>query len=99
VSTVHNPTEDRGPAPAARLREPYVGEGVDGCLRSAWIDREEADCLDLSDARHAEVLSSAERWEQQAEQLAGQAARLRRPEAERRGVSGVDPGPRGGVGR
>lgn len=66
-------------------REPYVGEGIDGCLRSARIDREEADCLDLSDPRYYKVIASAESWERQAEQLAYQAAAVRRPEAERRG--------------
>ena len=96
---MQNPTEDERPAPATRLREPYVGEGVDGCLRSARIDREEADCLDLSDPRYAEVLSSAERWEQQAEQLANQAAGVRRREAERRGAIKVNSAPVDGIGR
>jgi hypothetical protein len=81
-------TEDGTLAP--RLREPYVGEGVDGCLRSAKIDREEADCLDLDDPRYAGVIASAESWERQAEQLAQQDSAVRRPEAERRGPSAAD---------
>jgi len=84
-STMQQPTEDGAPTLRSRLREPYVGEGIDGCLRSARIDREEADCLDLSDPRYAEVIASAESWERQAEQLAHQAPGVRRPEAERRG--------------
>lgn len=75
---MQHPTENGTPAP--RLREPYVGEGVDGCMRSAQIDREEADRLDLDDPRYAEVIASAERWEHQAELLA---RGVRRPEAER----------------
>lgn len=57
-------------ARAAQLRLPYVGEGADGCRRSAQIDREEADGLDrVHDAeRILELLSSALRWEAQAEQ-------------------------------
>jgi hypothetical protein len=78
---MQHPPEDGGaPTPHTRLREPYVGEGIDGCLRSAQIDREEADCLDRSDPRYSEVIASAERWEQQAELVAGG---VRRPEAER----------------
>lgn len=46
-------------------RTPYVGSGRDGCRRSAQIDREEADGLDLDDPRHAELLASADRWEAQ----------------------------------
>ena len=84
------PTEDGTLAPVTRLREPYVGEGVDGCLRSAQIDREEADCLDLDGPRYAEVIASAESWERQAEQLARQDAGVRRPEAERRGPGAAD---------
>jgi hypothetical protein len=44
-------------------REPYVGRGRDGCLRSAQIDREEADCHDPGEYRDA-LLASAERWEE-----------------------------------
>lgn len=96
---MHNPTEDERPTLETRLREPYVGEGVDGCLRSAQIDREEADCLDATDPRYAEALLSAERWELQAEQLAHQMVRVRRPETERRGATRVNPTPGYGVGR
>lgn len=91
---MQHPTEDERPVP--RLREPYVGEGIDGSLRSAQIDREEADCLDRDDPRHAEVLASAENWERQAEQLALQNPGVCRPEAERRaspGAGGRAPGP------
>ena len=45
---------------------PYAGAGADGALRSAQIDREEADTLVPDDARRAELLASAERWERQA---------------------------------
>lgn len=79
-------------------REPYVGEGADGCYRSAQIDREEADCLDPSDPRHAEALASAERWEQQA-LLETQAGGVRRPEAERRGTTNTTPTPGLGMSR
>lgn len=34
---------------------PYVGEGADGCYRSAQIDREEADTLDALDTRRDEL--------------------------------------------
>jgi hypothetical protein len=84
-------TEDGTPTPATRLREPYVGEGIDGCLRSAQIDREEADCLDLNDPRYAEVIASAASWERQAEQLAQQNSGVRRPENERRVPSVAEP--------
>lgn len=50
-------------------REPYVGEGADGCRASAQIDREEADQLDRSTDRWAELQASAEAWEQQAADL------------------------------
>ena len=96
---MQHPPEDGGaPPPRTRLREPYVGEGIDGCLRSAQIDREEADCLDLNDPRYAEVIASAESWERQAEQLAQQGAGVRRPEAERRSP-GVADRPAFGPGR
>lgn len=91
-----DPTETDRLTPAASIREPYVGDGVDGCLRSAQIDREEADCLDLSDPRYAEALASAERWEQQAVVLA---SAVRRPETERRGATGVNSAPGHGIGR
>lgn len=50
-------------------RTPYVGAGRDGCLRSAQIDREEADGLDRSDPRYDDLLVSAERWEAQAREI------------------------------
>lgn len=55
-------------APPLSDREPYVGDGSDGCLRSAQIDREEADTLDtdLHADRIVELLESAIRWEAQA---------------------------------
>lgn len=74
-------------------REPYVGEGADGCYRSAQIDREEADGLDRSDPRHDEVLASAEAWEQQAAQVALRSDGVRRPENERPGPTNPSGGP------
>lgn len=53
-----------------RDRTPYLGEGYDGARRSAQIDREEADGLDIEDPRHSELLDSAQRWEAQAERHA-----------------------------
>jgi putative phage-type endonuclease len=50
-------------------RIPYVGDGLDGCRRSAQMDREEADGLDLLDPRIDELLASADRWEAQAADL------------------------------
>lgn len=50
-------------------RRPYVGEGEDGARRSARIDREEADGLDILDPRYDEVQASAARWDQQARDL------------------------------
>lgn len=55
-------------------RRPYVGEGADGCRRSAEIDRAEADTLATGPhqpgwdggERRASLLASAERWEEQA---------------------------------
>jgi hypothetical protein len=49
-----------------RLRDPYVGRGVDGCLRSAAIDREERDTLPYDSPRRELLSCSAERWELQA---------------------------------
>ena len=63
-------------------RRPYVGEGADGCSRSAQIDREEADTLDALDTRRDELYISAEAWERQAEHLERHPPR--RPESERR---------------
>lgn len=53
----------------SELRDPYVGSGADGALRSAWIDESEADTYDLSDPRRADALDSARRWREQAEHL------------------------------
>jgi hypothetical protein len=50
-------------------RNPYVGQGADGCRRSAQIDREESHTLDREDPRVERLLESAERWERQAEVL------------------------------
>jgi putative phage-type endonuclease len=50
-------------------RIPYVGDGPDGCRRSAQMDRTEADGLDLLDPRIDELLASADRWEAQAADL------------------------------
>lgn len=51
-------------------RIPYVGEGADGCRRSAEIDRTEAEGMhsDWTD-RIAACLASAEAWELQAARL------------------------------
>jgi hypothetical protein len=65
-------------------RLPYVGEGSDGCYRSATIDREEADTLDALDLRRDQLYASADAWERQADQLE-HAAAPRRPESERHG--------------
>lgn len=59
---------------AVTWRVPYVGAGRDGCLRSAQIDREEADGLELADPRRDALLSSAEQWEAQERDI-----RLRNP--------------------
>lgn len=48
-------------------RIPYVGEGSDGALRSAQIDREEADTMPPGAERDAR-LSSAYAWERQAKE-------------------------------
>ena len=48
-------------------RNPYVGSGADGARRSAEIDREEMDLLDLDDPRREAIQDSIERWERQAE--------------------------------
>lgn len=52
------------------MREPYVGTGIDGALRSAQIDESEADTLDRHDPRREDVLESARRWREQAAVLA-----------------------------
>lgn len=48
-------------------RNPYVGSGADGARRSADIDRDELDILDLDDPRREYLEESVERWERQAE--------------------------------
>lgn len=62
-----------------RARDPYVGSGIDGCLRSAEIDREEIDGLPTPSQpgwsavvaqRRAELVASAEAWMDQARALA-----------------------------
>lgn len=53
-------------------RMPYVGHGAEGCRRSATIDREEAATFpdtQEGNKRRAMALSSARRWEVQAEEL------------------------------
>lgn len=80
------------------IRNPYVGDGVDGCLRSAQIDQEEADLLDLADPRRAYLHDSAEAWQAQAERTTATDAAPagpRRPEVEQQGGDhhGPRPGP------
>ena len=78
-------------------RNPYVGDDVEGCLRSAQIDEEDADLLDAADPRRVYLHDSAEPWRAQAQRLATTdraAAGPRRPEKERRG--GEQRGPRPG---
>lgn len=50
-------------------RFPYVGEGLNGARRSAQIDREEADGLDLTDPRYTQAMASAARWDEQAARI------------------------------
>jgi hypothetical protein len=79
-------------------RNPYVGDGADGCLRSARIDQEEADLLDIGDPRRAYLHDSAEAWRAQADRLAATdeaPTGPRRPETELRG-GGDQHGPRPG---
>lgn len=47
-------------------RNPYVGSGVDGCIRSAAIDRSEANTYNSDDPRRDECMASAAEWEAQA---------------------------------
>ena len=54
---------------AAEHRRPYVGLGADAARRSAQIDREEADLYHQDDPRRAELLASAEQWDQQARDI------------------------------
>jgi hypothetical protein len=51
-------------------RHPYVGQGAEGCERSAQIDREEAATLDQDDPRVEALRASAERWDLQAAWMA-----------------------------
>lgn len=69
---VHMETCSKYPLPRHLHRRPYVGEGIDGALRSAEIDRSEADGMDHGAIRDA-CLASAVRWEQQAAVLAADA--------------------------
>lgn len=62
-------------------RTPYVGEGADGCRRSAIIDREEIDTLDPFDPRVQGLAESAQRWDEQAARLERDAARAGDPVA------------------
>jgi hypothetical protein len=50
-------------------RRPYVGEGADGCRRSAEIDRSELDTLDPDDPRVPYLRESAAEWDRLAEQF------------------------------
>lgn len=61
------------------LREPYVGSGIDGALRSARIDESEADGLDQADPRRDELLESASRWRDQAAWLTAYSTELPPP--------------------
>lgn len=66
---------DAQPSPVARFlqpaqhRNPYVGDGVDGCLRSADIDRAEADTHPTASPAWDRCSASAYRWEMQARDL------------------------------
>lgn len=50
-------------------REPYVGVGKDGCLRSAEIDRTEKDGLVAQDEMHDFLNDSIRRWKKQASEI------------------------------
>jgi len=56
--------------PAIRHRIPYVGDGAEGALRSAEIDRTELEGLDQDDSRVPELRASIDAWEAQATALA-----------------------------
>lgn len=60
----HEPTAPR----PGRHRTPYVGEGIDGALRSAEIDRSEADGFPTGSQERERCLASAKAWEKQARQ-------------------------------
>lgn len=49
-----------------KRRTPYVGEGADGCRRSAQIDRDEVLGLARDDERALSLLTSAAMWDEQA---------------------------------
>lgn len=67
---------------APTYRRPYVGEGADGCRRSAEIDRTEAEGMDVDDPRRDAVLASVQQWSAQAAELAARdAIRVRLEEA------------------
>jgi len=57
------------PVTPADHRTPYVGEGIDGCLRSAEIDRTEADTYRTGGPNWQRCMHSALRWEAQAQAL------------------------------
>lgn len=45
---------------------PYVGEGADGCRRSAQIVRDELATLPAGDARRGELEAQAQAWDERA---------------------------------
>lgn len=45
---------------------PYVGEGADGCERSAQIVRDELATLPAGDARRGELEEQAQAWDERA---------------------------------
>lgn len=63
----------------ALRRAPYVGEGIDGCWRSAEIDRSELDMLptgphdpfwtEATEDRRRDLEASVRAWEAQAAEL------------------------------
>lgn len=60
---------ERCPDETAEERTPYVGEGADGARRSAEIDRTEADTYDRDSEDWQRCMSSAQRWDEQAEAI------------------------------
>jgi hypothetical protein len=48
------------------LRNPYVGTGIEGALRSAEIDQTEADTYPARSEQRERALDSARRWRLQA---------------------------------
>lgn len=61
--------EEESMTDVTKVRNPYVGQGEDGCRRSARIDQEEAELLTWSDPRRSELEASAARWDDQAHAL------------------------------